>query len=205
MGVRHDAGHGGLRAREGRKRPSMAPPCLKKINKPVLVRVDEFCSAAVQAGNPIVPSTLETTHWATRRRLQEAGMASKMFKTVGRVAAGVAALSLVAAATTASADSRHHRHKRDKGGDVAAAAITAGVIGLVIGAAIADDDHRDDRYRDRRYAPPPPPPPPRYGQGYGYGYDHDYAPRPYYGDRECWTTREYNRRSGSYYERTVCR
>lgn len=126
-------------------------------------------------------------------------MASKMINTVGRVAAGVAALSVVAAATTASADSRYHRHHRDKGGDVAAAAITAGVIGLVIGAAIADDDHRDNRYRDRRYAPPPPPPPPRYGYGYGY------APRSYYGDRECWTTREYDRWSGSYYERTVCR
>jgi hypothetical protein len=36
----------------------MSPPCLKKINKPVLVRVDESCSAAVQAGNPIVLATL---------------------------------------------------------------------------------------------------------------------------------------------------
>jgi hypothetical protein len=38
--------------------PSMFQPCRKKMNKPVLARVDEICSAAVQAGNPIVCATL---------------------------------------------------------------------------------------------------------------------------------------------------
>lgn len=123
-------------------------------------------------------------------------MANKIITTVGRVAAGLAALSLVAAATTASADSRRH-HRRDNDGDVAAAAIAAGVIGLAIGAAISDNG-RDDRYYDRRYdrrygGPPP--------SRYGYGY----APRPYHGARECWTTREYDRWNRTYYERTVCR
>ncbi|PZR31387.1 hypothetical protein [Caulobacter segnis] len=131
-------------------------------------------------------------------------MVRKIVNTLGRVGAGVAALSLVAAATTASADPRYyHRYHKSKGDDVAVAAIAAGVLGLAVGAALSDNDRRDrydDRYYGRRaYAPPSPPPPRAYGYGYGY------APRPYYGDRECWTTREYDRWSGSYYERTVCR
>jgi hypothetical protein len=129
-------------------------------------------------------------------------MASKFITTVGRVAAGAAALSLVAAATTASADPYRYRHHHSgRGGDVATAAIAAGIVGLAVGAAISDNDHRDRRYYDRGYSDRRyyAPPPPRYGYGYGYG------PRPYYGDRECWTTREYDRWNGSYYERTVCR
>lgn len=121
-------------------------------------------------------------------------MAHALMKTIGRVAAGAAALSLAAAATTASADSRYHHH-RGRDGDVAAAAIAAGIVGLAVGAAISDGN-RHDRYYDRGYYAPPPPPP-RYG--------YRYAPRPYYGSRECWTTREYDRWNGSYYERTVCR
>ncbi|PTS87015.1 MULTISPECIES: hypothetical protein [unclassified Caulobacter] len=132
-------------------------------------------------------------------------MARKIITIVGRVAAGLAALSMVASAGAASADSRgrhydrHHSRHHDRGGDIAGAAIVAGVIGLAIGAAIASDDNdRYDRPRKvRTYAPPPPP------YGYGYGY----APRPYYDDygRDCWTTRDYDRRSGAVYERTVCR
>ena len=126
-------------------------------------------------------------------------MARNLFSTVGKVAAGAAALSLVVA-TTASADPRY-RHHRDRGGDTAAVAVAAGIVGLAVGAAISDgnrnDRYYDDRYYGRRaYAPPPPP---RYGYGYGY------APRPYYGDRECWTTRDYDRYEGVYRERTVCR
>lgn len=125
-------------------------------------------------------------------------MANRMMSKIGGVAAGVAALSLVTA-TAASADPRYYRHHRGNGGDVATAAIAAGIVGLAVGAAISDNDHRDRRYYDdRRYAPPPPPPP-RYGYGYGY------APRPYYDDRECWTTRDYDRWNGVYRERTVCR
>jgi hypothetical protein len=126
-------------------------------------------------------------------------MASKLITTIGRVGAGVAAVSLVLAATSASADPRW-RHHRNRGGDTAAAAIAAGVVGLAIGAAISDNGRRDRGYYDRGYYAPPPPPP-RYGYGYGY------APRPYYGGgrEECWTTREFDRWNGSYYERTVCR
>ena len=130
-------------------------------------------------------------------------MTRKISAVIGRVAAGLAALSMVVSASAASADSRGHHHydrrgDHDRGGDIASAAIVAGVIGLAIGAAISGDDH--DRYdrpqRPRVYAPPPPPPP-RYG----------YAPRPYYDDydRDCWTTRDYDRRSGVVYEHTVCR
>ncbi len=128
-------------------------------------------------------------------------MVRKFVNTLGRVGAGVAALSLVAAATTASADPRYYHRHRDKGDDVAVAAIAAGVLGLAVGAALSDNDRRDrydDRYYGRRAYAPPPPPPRQYGYGYGY------APRPYYGDRECWTTREYDRWSGRYFERTVC-
>ncbi len=131
-------------------------------------------------------------------------MVRKHVNTIGRIAAGAAALSLAAAATTASADPRYyHRHHKNNDGDVAVAAIAAGVLGLAIGSALSDNDRRDrydDRYYGRRAYAPPPPPPPRY-YGYGYGY----APRPYYDDRECWTTREYDRWSGRYSERTVCR
>lgn len=125
-------------------------------------------------------------------------MANKIITTVGRVAAGVAALSLVAAATTASADPRYGHYRGHRGNDTAAVAVAAGIVGLAVGAAISDGNRNDRRYYDNGYYAPPPPPP-RYHQGYGY------APRPYYGDRECWTTREYDRWNGSYYERTVCR
>ena len=127
-------------------------------------------------------------------------MANKIITTVGRVAAGVDALSLVAAATTASADSRYGHYRGHRGNDTAAVAVAAGIVGLAVGAAISDGNRNDRRYYDNGYyAPPPPPPPPAYGYGY--------APRPYYGHqgRECWTTREYDRWSGNYYERTVCR
>ncbi|HQR88010.1 MAG: hypothetical protein B7Y81_02700 [Caulobacter sp. 32-67-35] len=141
-------------------------------------------------------------------------MARKISTTIGHVAAGLAALSMVAAATTASADSRrHHRHHRNdnKGAE---AAIVAGVIGLALGAAIASSSNGNDRYArpSRGYGN-------GYGAGSGYGYGngysngYDYAPPPrYYGRphnggyrEDCWTTREYDRRSGAVYERTVCR
>ena len=130
------------------------------------------------------------------------------FTRLGRVAAGLAAVSLVASASAASADDyRRHRgdHHRDRG-DTAEAAIVAGVIGLALGAALASGDNgpRYDRDYDRSYSRPAygygygyAPPPPRYGYGYGY----DRGPRP----SDCWTVRDYDRRSGAVYERTVCR
>lgn len=67
-----------------------------------------------------------------------------MFKNLGRLSlAVVLAASTFAVATTAEA-----RGYRDRGDD-AAIAIGAGIVGLAIGAAIADND--DDRYYDRRY------------------------------------------------------
>ena len=130
-------------------------------------------------------------------------MTRKISTIVGRVAAGLAALSMVAATSAASAQPRYHRDDH-RGNGKTEAAIVAGVLGLAVGAAIVGNNHNDrydDRYdrRDYDYAPPPPPPP-RYGYGYGY------APRHH--DRyrsECWVTRDYDRRSGTVYERTVCR
>lgn len=66
--------------------------------------------------------------------------------------------SLLAAAVPAQAqDWRWHRHYyRDRGGDVAGAALVAGIAGLAIGAAISNDHRYDyDRrfYRERGYYP----------------------------------------------------
>ncbi|MBI1685247.1 hypothetical protein [Caulobacter hibisci] len=134
-------------------------------------------------------------------------MAVKSIKTVGVAAAktlGVlAAVTLVAASTQASAQDwrRHRNHGRDSG-DVAAAAIVGGIVGLAIGSSINNDRPRHSRPAygyGYGYDYPPPPPPRYYGRGYGY----DDGPRRYRED--CWTTRDYDRRSGAVYERTVCR
>jgi hypothetical protein len=128
-------------------------------------------------------------------------MTRKISTVIGRVAAGLAALSMVAGASVASAQGRYYRDHHRGNGNKTETAIVAGVLGLAVGAVIAGNSNdRYDRY-DRRgydYAPPPPPPP-RYGYGYGY------APRYDRRGSDCWTTRDYDRRSGTVYERTVCR
>ncbi|MDG2529369.1 hypothetical protein [Caulobacter endophyticus] len=130
-------------------------------------------------------------------------MAFKPLKIFGGAAAGLAALTMIAASTQASADDwRRHRH-RDRGNDAAAAAIVGGIVGLAIGSSL-NNDRRDRGYYDRGYYGRPAygydygyrAPPPRYGYGYGYGRRHR---------SDCWTTRDYDRYSGSVYERTVCR
>jgi hypothetical protein len=136
-------------------------------------------------------------------------MNPKLKTQIGHVAAGVAALAMVAGATAASAQSYRHggyygggyygRHHHGGRGD---AALAAGVVGLALGAAIASGGN-DRHYRrgyDYGYYAPPPPPPRYYGYGYGprYGYGYGRA-------RDCWTTRDYDEWSGSVYERTVCR
>lgn len=65
------------------------------------------------------------------------------FKTIGK-----AALAALIAAGTLMATPAQARH-RDRGGDDAAIAIGAGIIGIAIGAAIASD--RGDDYYDRRH------------------------------------------------------
>lgn len=65
------------------------------------------------------------------------------------LAAALVATSL-SVATSAEARDRYHR---DRGGNDAAIAIGAGIIGLAIGAAIASDRNDDRYYRDRRYYP----------------------------------------------------
>jgi hypothetical protein len=134
-------------------------------------------------------------------------MTRKISIVIGRVAAGLAALSMVAASGAASADPRgRYDHRRHDGGGKTEAAIVAGVLGLALGAAISSNNGRNDRYDDRydgRYARPAP-----RGYGYGYGYAPPPPPPRYYGRdyrSDCWTTRDYDRRSGVVYERTVCR
>jgi hypothetical protein len=83
-----------------------------------------------------------------------------MFKHLRSLALAVTlgATALVATATPAAARDRYYRGHR--GGDDAAIAIGAGLVGLAIGAAIASDNRRD-----------------RYYGGY---YDRGYYPRSYY-------------------------
>ena len=70
-----------------------------------------------------------------------------MFKNFTK-AAVIASLAAASLGFATSAEARdHYRHR---GGDGAAIAIGAGVLGLAVGAAIASD-HGDRRYRDRRY------------------------------------------------------
>jgi hypothetical protein len=104
----------------------------------------------------------------------------KMLKRYGAAAALVAG-------TFAFATSAEARHRNDD----AAIAIGAGIVGLAIGAMIAD---RDDRYYyDRRYYPRR-----RYVRVHGYPdyyYYYDGYPRRYYRDRY------YTRHYGRYYDR----
>ena len=106
----------------------------------------------------------------------------KTLKTAGLAAALLA--GSMAAANEAEARDRY----RD-GGETAAIAIGAGILGLAIGAALADRDDRNyydrDYYRHRRYVSV------RGRPGHYYYYDN--APRRYYRDRY------YDRYYGRYY------
>lgn len=93
------------------------------------------------------------------------------------LALALTATGLTAAATSAEARDRYYGDRR--GGNDAAIAIGAGLVGLAIGAAIAD--RGDDRYYDRRYYPSR-----RYVsvRGYpGYYYYYQGNPNRYYRDR----------------------
>ena len=97
------------------------------------------------------------------------------------------ALAATALTAAAPADAQRYRggyrHYNRGGGDVAAGAILGGILGLGVGAAIANSGR--DRYYDRGAYYDAPPPPPRayydrgYGNGYGYGDRYDYRPSCY--------------------------
>ena len=101
------------------------------------------------------------------------------------IAAGLAVLLIGGSATAAMAAPYHRSghanygsyYRHDRGGNVAGAAIAAGILGLAIGAIASSQSHD---YYAPVYAPPPPP---VYGYGayrapvypyaapaYGYGY-----------------------------------
>ena len=110
----------------------------------------------------------------------------KVLKTMG-VAAAIAATSL---GFVQPAEARDYYDRR--GGNDAAVAIGAGVLGLALGAAIAD--RGDDRYYDRRYYS---------NRRYvtvrnrpGYYYYYEGQPRRYYQDRYYGRPNYYG---GSYY------
>lgn len=87
--------------------------------------------------------------------------------------------ALAATALLAASPATARDHYRRGGGDDAAIAIGAGIIGLAIGAAIAD--HDDDRYYDSGWYPER-----RYVtvRGYpGYYYYYEGRPNRYYHDR----------------------
>lgn len=103
------------------------------------------------------------------------------------LALAMAATALVGTASQAEARGYHRGHD---GGDDAALAIGAGIIGLAIGAAIAD--RGDDRYYDADWYPAR-----RYVMVDGYPdyyYYYDGYPNVYYRDRY------YNRYYGGWYE-----
>lgn len=136
----------------------------------------------------------------------------------------IAGATLIAAASPAEAQYRRDWH-RDRGGDRAALAIGAGIVGLAAGAALASSRwDRGPRWRggwDRRwdggygwrgrydprwggprwgygYAP-------RYGYGYGRGYDYP----PGYGYRwdggvRCWRERVWDDWRGRWRRVRVC-
>lgn len=97
-----------------------------------------------------------------------------LLKTLG-LAAALAATGL---GSIQSAEARD-RWGRGGGGDDAAIAIGAGILGLAVGAAIAD--RGDDRYYDRRFYNSRRYVTVRNRPGYYYYYDN--APRRYYRDR----------------------
>jgi hypothetical protein len=129
-------------------------------------------------------------------------MNRKLKTIIGRAAAGVAALAMVAGATAASADSYRHGGYYGRGhghhGNDVGVAIAGGIVGLALGAAIAGNNNNHYRSGYNYGYAPPPPPPPRYYGGYGRPYGYGYG-------RDCWTTREYDPYRDRVYERTVCR
>jgi len=103
--------------------------------------------------------------------------------------AGAMGATVMATAAPAQA----HGWYRGGGGNGAAVAVGAGILGLAVGAAIASDRPRG-YVVEERYAPPPPPPPTYYYEGpayYGGGY---YAPPP-----RTYVYREVYRGGPSYY------
>jgi hypothetical protein len=92
--------------------------------------------------------------------------------------AGVAAAMAVAALGFVQSAEARDRYRRGGGND-AAIAVGAGILGLAVGAAIAD--RGDDRYYDRRYYSNRRYVTVRDRPGYYYYYDN--APRHYYQDR----------------------
>ncbi|MGE5501890.1 MAG: hypothetical protein ACM3W4_08180 [Ignavibacteriales bacterium] len=138
--------------------------------------------------------------------------------------AATTALSAVAFSTAAAAYDyrdygRHYSSRHHDNGDVAGAAIAAGVIGLVLGAALASSSS-NHHYYDNGY----------YGRGYnnyggygGYGYSQPYYGSGYYGGdygrygyspdyggggygyNRCYTTRSWDPYYDGYVTRRVCR
>ena len=130
-----------------------------------------------------------------QRRMMENGVMLKSLKSAAMAA--FLAAGLFSMAAPAQADDRWR--DRDRGGDDAAIAIGAGLVGLAIGAAIADsdDDHYYDRdyYRHRRYVRVDGYPDPYY---YYDGYPNRYYRDRYY-DRDY--GRHYGYRNGPGYDR----
>ncbi|MGD9664506.1 MAG: hypothetical protein AB7U34_04790 [Novosphingobium sp.] len=84
-----------------------------------------------------------------------------MFSMFGKVAIGSLLGAITLAASAVPAEAR--RYHRGDGGDDAAIAIGAGLVGLAIGAAIASDNDHRHRYRGDYYYDYP-----RYRGGYYY-------------------------------------
>lgn len=110
-----------------------------------------------------------------------------MIGTTLRKMAMSAALAVTAIVSTAPAQARDGRYR--DGGDDAAIAVGAGILGLAIGGAIASDGRRYDRYYDDGY---------RYPQRYydGPRYRRYYYDRPRHYRRDWREYRHHDRYDG---------
>jgi hypothetical protein len=141
-----------------------------------------------------------------------------MRKVLTLTLAATTAISAVAFSTAASAyDYRDYYYRGHDNNDVAGAAIAAGVVGLILGAALASSSnhHSYDNgyggYYNRGYGSYGQPYYGGYGQPYyGGGYSQPYYGGGYYGGggygyQRCYTTRSWDPYSGRQITRQVCR
>jgi hypothetical protein len=108
------------------------------------------------------------------------------------IAAGLAALTVAGGLSAAPAQAQYHRDWDDyhRHHDNSGAAVAAGIAGLALGAALADNGR--GRYAEGYYYGPP-----------AYAYDYYYGPN-YYGQRHCSTREVWDPYIGRYVERTRC-
>ena len=144
-----------------------------------------------------------------------------MRKVLTLTLAATTAISAVAFSTAASAYDYRDYYRGHDNNDVAGAAIAAGVVGFILGAALAsssnhhsyDNGYYNGGYYNRGYSSYGYNQPYYGGYGqpyYGGGYSQPYYGGGYYGGsgygyQRCYTTRSWDRYYGGYTTRRICR